>query len=135
MTDHSEVRRDAPEEIADRIAADHLVIEEDRAWFVGVLRRVDRETRAALLAELEQSEQARSERDEAKKDALDMARGIRAANAAAEDMAARLASVPALVEALRYIGDESHAMPPTAEGMRKRARAALTVYEQSQGNG
>ncbi len=114
MTDHPEVRRDA-ERFTDRDIADFTCHQG--------MSFVMTEDYDALLAELEQAER---EREEAQ-------RGIVRLNGTLIEDQARLASVPALVEALRYIGDESHAMPPTAEGMRKRARAALTVYEQSQG--
>jgi hypothetical protein len=44
-----------------------------------------------------------------------------------------LAAVPdllAVVRALEYIADAQHPFPLTAEGMRKRARAALSKFEE-----
>jgi len=41
----------APGEIADRVAADHLVCEEDRTWFYGCLHRVEREIRMEIAKE------------------------------------------------------------------------------------
>ena len=41
----------APGEIAERVAADHLVVEEDRTWFCGCLSRVEREIRMEIAKE------------------------------------------------------------------------------------
>ncbi len=146
--DREQVRRDAEQLIRELSAfAEGLPLTMNQSEAGSFIRALD-----ALLSELEQSER---ERDEAK-------RRLKISDEDEEvlvqHLEARLASVPALVEALRKIADEGECSMNLGDqcvgavhSRRKRwdnpervervgcakhyAEAALTVYEQSQGNG
>ncbi len=95
--------------------------------------QMTREEAASILAELKQAERERDElgplfiRDCCRILGVDENDYLRM-----DKIGTRLASVPALVEALRRIADVGSEFAVNTD--RLIARAALTVYEQSQGN-
>ncbi len=132
MTDHAEVRRDARARWEQYVHAalateqTHLSFDE---WLLADLEQAE-----FCLHELEsveaRAEQAERERDAEAERAMDLARLSEEQLARAVTAEARLASVPALVEALRQIADYG-----TERQKAIAARDTLTVYEQSQQGG
>ncbi len=148
-----QVRRDAEERIREQIG---LYVpagfrDEDGVWNAGPHRANGLRALDALLAELKQAErrieqleakhddavrrgvEARRERDEALRQAPADWNELENRRLNAE---ARLASVPALVEALRDAIRKPNGTIPSAWYWKlpTRIHDALTVYEQSQGN-
>ncbi len=157
MTDHAEVRRDAlrrtdeqMELIRGRFNPDGLLrlahstqdYYDQKGYYlpdVAALAYVNGCERDALLAEMEQAEQdaLTAERERDLKHAQVNAYALRVT-----ELEASVASVPALVEALRLLTDYGppedtsrwNAMDSGHRLALIQAREALTVYEQSQGN-
>ncbi len=132
----------------DRILAELEQADGTIAMLTSTIKRLE----ATVEGERKNREQAERERDGTRLALEIMTQTAGSETARLEQAEARLAKVPALVEALRHYGDEDHWTEITIPESHNTAgylsfeydggedlpwsvaRAALTVYEQSQGN-